>query len=115
MLTKEEILAIQDIRSEVVDVPEWNGQVRIAEMTGTARDQYERTLFNRDGDKVEINDLRAKLVAFSLVDEEGNLVFAEHEIIALGMKSAKALERVFKAANRLNATGIEGLDEAAKE
>lgn len=113
MLTKEAILAAQDIRTEVVDVPEWGGEVTIAEMTGTARDTYERLLFTKVGDSADIRDLRAKLVAFSIVDDDGNLMFSPAEVAELGKKSARALTHVFDAASELNAIGEEGLDEAA--
>ena len=113
MLSKEDILAAQDIRTQVVNVPEWGGDVTIAEMSGTARDTYERLLFTKVGDSADIRDLRAKLVAFSIVDEEGNLMFTAGEVAELGKKSARALTHVFEAASELNAIGVEGLDEAA--
>lgn len=39
-LTREQILGAQDIKSELVDVPEWGegAQVRVGMMSGTARD-----------------------------------------------------------------------------
>ena len=71
LLTKERILAVDDIVTEDVDVPEWGGTVRVRGLSGTERDAFESSMIERRGKKVETNltNLRAKLVAASVVDE----------------------------------------------
>lgn len=102
-LTKEEIFAADDIKSEVVHVPEWGGDVRVKAMTGAERDAFEQSITTRTGKvfKSNMENVRAKLCAFTIVDEAGNLLFKEREIEQLGAKSAAVLDRVFTVAQRL--------------
>lgn len=98
-LSKQEILSAQDLKTEVIEVPEWGGAVRVRTMTGSDRDTFENALFGK-GDK---NRVRAWLVALTVVDENGHMMFSESDVDALGRKSAAALNRVFNAAQRINA------------
>ena len=108
MLTKDQILAADDVRFEDVKVPEWGGVVRIQTMTGMARDRYEQTLFDKKSKGITLQNIRAKLVASCAVDEEGALIFDETDTDALGKKSGKALDRLYEAAQRVN--GITDVD-----
>jgi len=113
MLSKDEILAATDLAHEDIEVPEWGGTVRVQEMSGTARDAYEDQLMSLpEGERTK--NLRARLAAFTLVNEEGDLMFSLEETSKLGRKSAKALDRVFAAAVRLNKLGDASVEEAAK-
>lgn len=114
LLTKEQILAASDVKTEEVDVPEWGGTVRVAVMSGTARDQYESSLVNAEGKFIAMENLRARFVSACLVDADNKLLFSSDDILALGKKSADALDRCFNVASRLNKTGINGLESAAK-
>jgi hypothetical protein len=104
LLTKDMILNAQDKATETVKVAEWGGEVLVASMSGADRDAFEQSLFETVGKdrRQNLNNARAKLVARCLVDEAGNRLFEESDIAALGRKSAKALDRVFEAAQRLN-------------
>lgn len=115
MLTRDQILAADDRKSEVVQVPEWGGSVTVAAMSGAARDAWEASLVIRKGTKVEPNmqNMRARLVAACVVDEAGALMFSSADVEALGQKSGAALERVCKVAQRMNAL-TDGDMEAAK-
>jgi hypothetical protein len=108
-LTKDGILKADDLKSEVVEVPEWGGEVTITTMTGTGRDLFELQVYGADGKQMNMVSLRAKLAAATIVDPETNeLLFGEEDVEKLGRKSAKALDRVFAVACRLN--GITGAD-----
>ena len=48
ILSKEAILAADDLPREIVSVPEWGGQVCVRTMTGTDRDAFETSLLSRD-------------------------------------------------------------------
>lgn len=112
-LTKEEILGASDLRSEEVEVPEWNGVVTVRTLTGTERDQLEASIIEMSGKK-DLKDLRAKLVALSVVDEEGCRVFSFEDTQALGAKSARALDRVFSVAQRLSGFSQRDVEEMSK-
>ncbi len=45
MLTKDDILEINDIKIENVSVPEWGGEICVKSMTSIQRDKFE-TLFS---------------------------------------------------------------------
>jgi hypothetical protein len=103
--------------TEQVPVPEWSGTVIVRGLTGSARDTFEGTLVKQRGRKVESNleNFRAKLLVQSIVDEQGNLMFTERDVQALGRKSAAALERVYSVAMRLSRLTPEDVEELTTE
>lgn len=117
-LTKAEIQSASDIKTELVDVPEWGGAVAVRELTGTERDAFEASLVRTlpDGRReADLSNMRAKLCAHCIVDGiTGDRLFGDDEIASLGNKSAAALDRVFKAAQRINGMGAEAVEKAEK-
>lgn len=113
LLTKDEILNASDKKSVRVSVPEWGGQVTIATMSGFARDRFEASIVGKNGGVNTIN-IRAKLAAATIVDENGDLLFKEEDVIKLGNKSAAALERVFAASQKLNRITSDDVEQLAK-
>ena len=101
MLTKEQILAANDIQTETIDVPEWGGQVTVKTLTGSELDAYEVSMVG-DGKKRNMNNIRAGLVARAIIDEYGKRMFSDSEIELLGQKSGIALDRVFSVVQKLN-------------
>ena len=81
LLTRDEILGAQDIQTERVPVPEWGGEVIVRSMSGSERDAWETSLFveQRASDgtlqrrESNFSNLRARLIAVTLVDEQGHL------------------------------------------
>ena len=116
-LTKDQILEAQDLQNESVDVPEWSGSVLVRTMTGADRDAFEASMITTLADgtrKPNMANMRAKLVALTVVDDAGNLLFGVSDVDRLALKSASALERVFTAAQRINGLGAQAEDLAAK-
>ena len=58
--------------------------------------------------------LRARIVAWCVVDSEGSLVFHDGDIPALNAKSGAALERVVEVAMRLSGMGDDDVEELAE-
>lgn len=117
ILSKDDILEANDLVTKTVEVPEWGGSVMVRSMNGTDRDAFESTLVTVDDKGVRTPDLanmRAKLVAMTVVDESGNRMFDEKDIGMLARKSAAALERVFSAAQELNGMSAKTEEEAVK-
>lgn len=109
ILNRKQILEADDIAVETVHIPEWGGDVLVRGLTGYERDQLERAVIELKGKRAIIRDnIRAKMVSMSVVDEDGNLVFSESDIEALGKKSASALQRIFEVAQRLS--GLTDID-----
>jgi hypothetical protein len=109
---RKAILEVDDVQIADENVPEWGITVRIRGLTGTERDGYELWIIQGKGRNRDINirQSRAKLVMMTIVDGEGKRVFDEADIVALGKKSALALQRVFD-----KAAALSGLDEETLE
>lgn len=112
LLTREQIVAVDDAQYDVIEVPEWGGSVRVRGMSGTQRDAYESLLLEQRGDSRKINlaNARSKLVVRCIVDEGGHLLFTDDDVRVLGKKSAKALERVFDKARELSGMSKEDIE-----
>jgi hypothetical protein len=103
-LTADEILAVDDRKTEDVEVPEWEAIVTIRSLTGHERDRLEAAMVTERGGtrSVNFNNLRAKLIAASAVGSDGKLLFDQSQLEALGRKNASALTRLFTVASRLS-------------
>lgn len=116
LLTKAQILEASDIETIKVSVPEWGGEVLVKGLTGLERDAFEKSVVEIRGKNIRFtaDNIRARLVAFSIVDEAGKRVFSDAEISELGKKSAVALERIFSIASKLSGLSDEDVSELSK-
>lgn len=108
ILTRADILGADDLPRERVDVPEWGGSVYVRTMTGAERDQFEAAMYEVQGagyaaSRDYLINFRAKFAALCIVDENGNRLFSDDDVVVLGQKSVAALQRVLTVAQRLNA------------
>ena len=119
-LKREDILEVKDIEIEEVEVPEWGGTVCVKGMSGLERDAFEASIVQAKGKgtKVNMENIRAKLAAQTLCDEQGERLFTDADVKLLGKKSAVALQRVFVVAQKLSGIGdadvnelVDGLNE----
>lgn len=113
LLSKAAILKATDMTFVDVDVPEWGGVVRVQSMSGTSRDAFESSLTSGSG-KADMGNIRAMYVASCICDEKGELLFTSADVIELGKKSAKALDRVFTEAQKINMASDDDVEELAK-
>jgi hypothetical protein len=116
ILTREQILSAADIQSETIPVPEWGGEVIVKALTGKERDQFEASVVDTSGKRTRFKpeNIRAKLVALSVVGEDGKRVFSTSDVERLGDKCAAALERVFKVASQLSGITEADIEELEK-
>lgn len=112
-LSRDAILAAKDLKSEVVKVPEWGGEVTIATMSGEQRDAWEQSFIGEKG-KVNTTHARERLLVYCVVDEKGAPMFTEADIAALAKKSSAAVVRCAEVAQRLNYLGAEAVKDAVK-
>ena len=85
ILTAEEILQADDLPKELVEVPEWGGEVYVRTMTGLERDSWEGSIVKMKPRRVNGRNIqepeiifanaRAKLLAKVLCDENGKSLF----------------------------------------
>ncbi len=119
VLGKDDILRADDIKIEEVPVPEWaqDGAVLVKGLSGVERDAFEASMIKGSGknQKVDTQNIRAKLCSLAIVDSEGNRIFDDlGAIAALGKKSAAALTRVYEVAARLSGLRDEDVEEIVK-
>ena len=111
----DDILRAEDHKQKRVDVPEWGGYVLVRTMSGEARNAYEASLFEMDSEgnmNRNIQNIRAKLIAACVVNENGDLMFkGDAQVKALGKKSANALDRIFAECKAINAVTEEDIEE----
>jgi hypothetical protein len=118
LLTREQILKSKDRSYKDVKCPEWGGSVRVQSLSGAERDQFEESILGqkqKDGSReVVTKNLRAKLVAMSAVDKDGNLLFSPDDVLVLGEKNAAPLDRLFSAAQKLSGISKDDVEDMVK-
>jgi hypothetical protein len=104
VLTREDVLAMTSLPTQVVEVPEWGGSVTVRGLTGDERDRYEQSIVTMKGSNVlpKFAGARARLVALSVVDDEGKRIFNDSDVQSLGRIAAGALQRVYNVARELS-------------
>lgn len=123
-LSKSQVLSPTPPNMQRVDVPEWGDEstpieqryVFVRVLSGEELDWYEASLYVQNGTKfvADRTNGRAKLCALCMCDDQGNDLFETNEIPALGKVSNLALDRVFRAAKKLNRLGVEGVEAEVK-
>jgi hypothetical protein len=111
MLTREQIRDAIDLKSEVLQVPEWGGDVTVIVMDGRARDAFQVAM--EAGDK-SVSYFQASLLVATVVGDDAKPLFTADDIDWLRNKSSAALTRVGRIAERLNGFGVTAAEEAAK-
>jgi hypothetical protein len=112
LLTKDAILAANDLKHEDVPVPEWGGTVRVRVMTGVERDEFRAAI---SGEKqVPIGKFSAALLAATVIDESGARLFSITDVEALQAKSAASMDKPTAVAMRLNGLGEKAAEDALK-
>jgi hypothetical protein len=98
MLSRDEILAADDLPTETVTVKSWGGEVRVRALSGAEMEEFSTWQETAKPGKVLA---MAGYIAMSVVDAKGERVFTLEDAPALAKKSQKALADVFKAAMKL--------------
>lgn len=107
-LTRAALLAFKPALSDPIEVPGLEGTVRIRQMNGVQRERFERTLVGDDR-----TDIRASLLAFTVADDEGNLLFTPADIPAINAMPAPALMHLHDVALDFNKITDEQIEELA--
>lgn len=113
MLTREEILAKRELPREEVEA--WGGKVTVRALTGRERDEFEESLIgDRKTGVANLSNVRAKLVAKTIVDSAGKRIFSDADIAELGDLDASELQKCFEVAQRLSGLTTKDVEELAK-
>jgi hypothetical protein len=117
LLSKDEILGMDDIPTEEVVVPEWKGRtVLVCGMTAAGKNAYEASLVEVKGNtrKIRMENATAKLLVRTIVNRQRQPLFTETDIERLGTKSASALERLAQVALRLSSMRVQDVEALVK-
>jgi hypothetical protein len=106
-LTRDQILGADDLQRVEVEVPEWGGTLLVRALTGAERGQLEASALQQQGQGVafvpqSVETVRARVVAMAAIDEEGKRLFSTRDVVALGEKSGRALEKVFDIVSEIS-------------
>lgn len=119
ILSRDEILGGRDTGLDpvAVYVPQWGGSVYVRGMSGTERDRWEADLVEIRGRNrvLKQKNIRASLAARTVVGADGKRLFSDDDILALGRKSAAALNVIFAKAQELSGVSDRDVDELAGE
>lgn len=117
LLTRDQILEADDRRYDIVECPEWGGDVRLRSITGTQRDAFEQSLMQTNGAdrKVNTRNARAKLIVLCAVDENNQPLFVGDDLAALGRKNAAPIDRLFDACRKLAGMSPEDVDKLSED
>jgi putative heme iron utilization protein len=105
VLSAEEILGANDLEPVEVEVPEWGGVVRLRPMTAEQVIEYQEKV--KSGDKRHGAII---MVGMCVVNEDNEPAFTEVQVRQLGKKSLAALQRIQRAALKIN-----GLDDKGEK
>lgn len=119
MLSRSEILRKgSSIPQQWVDVPEWSeagepAGVIVRGLDAYMRDQWEMSMYQIRGREsvLHIENVRARLCAWTIVDENGLRIFSDDDIEDLGRMEPRGLDRVFVVARKLSGLTQEDINE----
>lgn len=120
ILSRDKILGAAGKRqTKVVPVPEIEegGEVIVQSMSGAERDRFESSLViegKKGQQKADLKNVRARLVAATVVDDKGRKLFTPNDVEELGKISAAALDRMFSAARELSGMSEKDVEELAE-
>ncbi len=114
-MTREQILAVDDLPRKEVTVPHWKNSVWLRTITAAERDAY--MLSARppvDGQPPDFDNFRARLLVYAICDETGKRLFRQGEDALIGGKCGDAIGLLFEEAQKLNGLEPEAVEDARK-
>ena len=113
ILSRDDILKIDDLPIKKVEVPQWGGSVYVRGLTAEARDALDAAYADAKKSGVPVN-IRARYAAACIGDKNGRPIFTEDDIERLATKSADALDKIYDAIVEQSKLSPAHVEEAAK-
>ena len=110
-LGREAILKCVDLKYEDVDCPEWEGRLRVRELTALERNEMGAEF---QGGASVPKDFYPVMAAKVIVDANGHRVFTDKDIEALGGKSFEPIQRVVDVCIKLSGMAEDEAEEVGK-
>ncbi len=115
MSIRDQILAVQDIPTQLVEVPEWGVKIEVRGMTGAERTRI-MDKATADAGEMNLQMIYPEIVIATSFDPlTGEQVFVPEDRDILLSKSATALDRVAMVGMRLSGFTKESADELGKD
>lgn len=96
IISREQLLAVDDLEKETVEVKQWGGAVIVSEMTGVERAEFDELLEKEGGGEKTI----PVLLLFALRDANGDRLFQSVEEVQ--KRSWRTTSKLFDIAARVN-------------
>ncbi len=113
-LTRDQMLAGRGMTLTRVEIPEWDGHVYVRPLTNIEQDDWEEAITNATvGRSVSLRDVKARLVALTVVDAAGVRLLTMDDVAALGDARGSAINRIFRVAQRVNFVSNADVEEMA--
>lgn len=111
-----ELLAIDDLKKETVEIPEWKTSVIVRELSAGEKEWIDSNTKKNGKTVSEVKDAKilAQICAFVVVDDNGDRVFSDAQVPFLAKKSGAAIERILAVTGRLSTVSAAEIQELAK-
>lgn len=114
MLTRDNILNLDDRRTHKIAVPEWGGDLYLRRLSGAERGRWQ-ALCARVKDEPELLEgLAGRFLTMALGDEKGDRIFSDADADALNKRDGQVLERIVELAYAFNGIGDGSIEDAEK-
>jgi hypothetical protein len=115
-LSRESILAAQDLQSEDMPVPEWSegATLKVRGISAADFERFQAGLVGFRDDPAKASNIRCRFLVYCLVDDEGKRLFTEEDAAELGRKSPGVIARLYDKAQALSGLGPTVVEDAAK-
>lgn len=114
-LTPENLGAVKDApQVEIVEVEELGFRIRLGQMSSYDNDAYQASI--NDGEKANLSNFRARLVARCLIKPDGSKLFTDYDHGAkiVGSWPTSAVRRLFAICRKINAMTTGEIEEIEK-
>jgi hypothetical protein len=112
---RDHILGADDLKSQPLDIPEWQCTVTIKEMTGQQRARLLQNAVDVTSGKMDLEKMYPELAVYSVYDPDTMhplFQLADREL--LNTKSGAALERIATVAMKLSGLSNRSVEDAVK-
>lgn len=114
MSIRDQIFAAEDIRKEIVAIPEWGVEIEVRSLNGADRARILETGVDSFGN-VSLQRVYPEMVIATAYDPEtGERIFEESDKDNLMAKNALAIDRLAVVATQLSGLSEDAVDEAGK-
>jgi hypothetical protein len=111
---RDKILNAQDIKSEVLNVPEWGVDILIKSLTGKKRAVVMGEAMDKDG-KMNFENMYADMAITSSYDPNTQqLIFESTDRNVLNEKNGGILEKIAQVVIRISGLDVKAVEKATK-